>query len=61
GEIEGEILFAPKGVGGFGYDPVFYVESEGMTTAEMSQERKNQISHRAKSLEIMAKKLREVL
>lgn len=61
GEIEGEILFAPAGEGGFGYDPVFYVESEGMTTAEMSQERKNQISHRAKSLEILANKLREVL
>lgn len=61
GEIEGEILRAPRGEGGFGYDPLFYVASEGMTTSEMSQERKNEISHRAKSLEIMAKKLEEVL
>lgn len=61
GEIEGEILRAPQGEGGFGYDPVFFVPGEGMTMAEMSQERKNEISHRAKSLEIMAKKLEEVL
>ena len=61
GEIEGEILRAPRGEGGFGYDPVFFVESEGMTTSEMSQERKNEISHRAKSLELIAKKLEEVL
>ncbi len=61
GEIEGEILRSPHGEGGFGYDPVFFVPSEGMTMAEMSQERKNEISHRAKSLEIMAKKLEEVL
>lgn len=61
GEIEGEILRAAKGEGGFGYDPVFYVPEEGMTTAEMSQERKNEISHRAKSLKIMAEKLEKVL
>ena len=61
GEIEGEILREAKGEGGFGYDPVFYVPAEGMTTAEMSQERKNEISHRAKSLKIMAEKLEKVL
>ena len=61
GEIEGEILRAPSGEGGFGYDPVFFVRSENMTMAEMSQERKNEISHRAKSLAGMAKKLEEVL
>lgn len=61
GEIEGEILRAPRGEGGFGYDPVFFVKSENMTTAEMSAERKNEISHRALSLRLMAKKLKEVL
>ncbi len=61
GEIEGEILRAPHGEGGFGYDPVFFVPEEGMTTAEMTQERKNEISHRAKSLRIMAEKLKEIL
>lgn len=61
GEIEGEILRSPHGDGGFGYDPIFFVPDEGMTTAEMTQERKNEISHRAKSLRIMAEKLEEVL
>ncbi len=61
GEIEGEILFSPAGEGGFGYDPIFYVEAEGMTTAEMTQERKNEISHRAKSLKLISRKLKEVL
>lgn len=61
GEIEGEILREPHGKGGFGYDPIFFVPDEGMTTAEMTQERKNEISHRAKSLRIMAEKLEEVL
>ena len=61
GEIEGEILREAQGEGGFGYDPIFFVPEEGMTTAEMPQERKNEISHRAKSLKIMAEKLEEVL
>ena len=61
GEIEGEILRAPSGEGGFGYDPIFFVPEENMTTAEMSAERKNEISHRAKSLKIMAEKLAEIL
>lgn len=61
GEIEGEILRAPSGEGGFGYDPIFFVKEENMTTAEMSAERKNEISHRARSLQIMSKKLEEIL
>ena len=61
GEIEGESLRAPVGDGGFGYDPIFFVPSENMTTAEMSAERKNEISHRARSLQIMSKKLKEIL
>lgn len=61
GEIEGEILRAPVGDGGFGYDPIFFVPSENMTTAEMSAERKNEISHRARSLQIISKKLKEIL
>ncbi len=61
GEIEGEILRAPSGDGGFGYDPIFFVKEENMTTAEMSAERKNEISHRARSLKLMSEKLREIL
>ena len=48
--IEGRILKAPRGNNGFGYDPLFYVESLGQTTAEMSSEEKHRISHRGKAL-----------
>ena len=50
GECHGEITLAPSGNGGFGYDPVFFLPEEGRTMAELSEERKNQISHRAKAL-----------
>jgi XTP/dITP diphosphohydrolase len=42
----GEILNSPRGNGGFGYDPIFYVPSQQQTFAEMSAETKNRISHR---------------
>ena len=50
GRIEGRIARAPSGSGGFGYDPVFLIPSEGCTMAELSPERKNQVSHRARAL-----------
>ena len=50
GEIKGEILEIPVGDEGFGYDPVFYVPEEGCTMAQLSPERKNEISHRANAL-----------
>lgn len=50
GYINGEILEIPIGDEGFGYDPVFYVPSEGCTMAQLSPERKNEISHRANAL-----------
>jgi XTP/dITP diphosphohydrolase len=46
---EGEILDAPRGLEGFGYDPVFYVPSAGKTFAELSREEKNRYSHRGKA------------
>jgi XTP/dITP diphosphohydrolase len=46
----GEITPAPQGNAGFGYDPVFYVAAEGCTSAELSRERKQQLSHRGKAL-----------
>ncbi|HEY8347676.1 MAG TPA: RdgB/HAM1 family non-canonical purine NTP pyrophosphatase [Symbiobacteriaceae bacterium] len=49
GTLEGEIGLAPRGSGGFGYDPIF-VLPDGRTVAELSLEEKNAISHRAKSL-----------
>ncbi len=51
--IEGRIAFEPAGENGFGYDPIFYVPEFGCTTAELSMEQKNQISHRAKALAAM--------
>lgn len=61
GETAGEILFSPRGDGGFGYDPVFFVPSENASMAELSAERKNEISHRGKALSLMAEKLRREL
>jgi XTP/dITP diphosphohydrolase len=49
GFLTGVIEFAPRGTGGFGYDPLFYVLDDDMTLAEMPAERKNQISHRAEA------------
>ncbi|MHC1748871.1 MAG: XTP/dITP diphosphatase [Cellulosilyticaceae bacterium] len=61
GTIEGYIGYEPKGTNGFGYDPIFYVEELGTSTADLSPDVKNQISHRGKALEAMKQKLQEVL
>lgn len=50
GEWHGHILTSPAGSGGFGYDPVFYVESEGCSAAELDPERKRELSHRGQAL-----------
>ncbi len=50
GACEGEIVSVPRGEGGFGYDPIFYVPSMGKTMAEIDPEIKNKISHRANAL-----------
>ncbi|MDY6103322.1 MAG: XTP/dITP diphosphatase [Acetatifactor sp.] len=55
--IEGQIGFEEKGTNGFGYDPIFYVPEFGKTTAELTEEEKNQVSHRGKALELMKKEL----
>ena len=51
GFCDGEILPAPLGVGGFGYDPLFFIPRERSTFAELPPERKNRISHRAQALQ----------
>lgn len=50
GECAGEILSAPRGIGGFGYDPLFYMPEYGMTMAELPPEEKNRVSHRGAAL-----------
>ena len=59
GTIEGRIDYEEKGTNGFGYDPIFYVPECGCTTAELSEEEKNRISHRGRALEIMKPELRK--
>ncbi len=49
GTCEGEILFAPRGTHGFGYDPVFLFSTLGKTMAELTTEEKNRVSHRARA------------
>ena len=49
GILNGKVALEPKGKGGFGFDPIFYVPCEGRTVAEMSPEEKNRISHRGKA------------
>ena len=53
GVMEGRIAYEIKGENGFGYDPVFYLPEYGMTSAELSGEEKNKISHRGKALRAM--------
>ena len=59
GEIHGELLRAPAGENGFGYDPIFYYPPAGMTTAQMAPEEKNKVSHRANALRVFYDKLKE--
>lgn len=50
GSWEGKILTQASGSEGFGYDPVFFVESENCSSAELSKEQKNAISHRGQAI-----------
>ena len=61
GEVRGVLHEKPMGDGGFGYDPIFYVPEFGMTTAQMTKEQKNSISHRGKASRAMAEKLKAEL
>jgi XTP/dITP diphosphohydrolase len=54
----GEIVLAPRGSGGFGYDPFFYLPEYQCTAAEMPAEQKNRISHRGKALALLVERLR---
>ncbi|MFY9326713.1 MAG: RdgB/HAM1 family non-canonical purine NTP pyrophosphatase [Georgfuchsia sp.] len=58
GEWHGEILTAPRGSSGFGYDPYFLVPSRGCTAAELDADVKNLISHRGTALQLLLQRLR---
>jgi XTP/dITP diphosphohydrolase len=57
GTCEGVVLREPRGSGGFGYDPLFYIEDEGRTFGEIPAERKHEISHRGRALRAIAQAL----
>lgn len=59
GTCEGHILRERRGTNGFGYDPVFYVDAEGKSMAELSSEEKNKISHRANAIKQLEKSLQK--
>lgn len=59
GTIEGYIGWKEAGTNGFGYDPIFYVDQYNCSTAELSAEVKNELSHRGKALRAMKEKLAE--
>jgi XTP/dITP diphosphohydrolase len=57
--VEGRMLRAPRGQNGFGYDPLFFVDSHGKTTAELTSDQKHAISHRGKAMRHMVRLMRE--
>ena len=61
GECEGEMLRAPRGNGGFGYDPIFRPEGHDRAMAELTPDEKNTISHRGKAMREFLKKFEEYL
>ncbi len=58
GTWEGRITEAPQGENGFGYDPVFYVPERDCTSAQLSAEEKNRLSHRGQALQRLLQALR---
>jgi len=58
-EWHGEILHAPRGAGGFGYDPLFYLPDLGKTGAELTPAEKNRLSHRGRALAALFKQLQQ--
>ena len=57
--IEGRIGYEEKGEHGFGYDPIFFVPEYNKTTAQLTEEEKNRISHRGKALQLMKEELKK--
>ncbi len=60
GRCPGSILMSGKGAGGFGYDPIFYVQTQGKTFAEMSESEKERYSHRGIAFEQIMPELKQL-
>ena len=60
GEVEGIIGYEQRGENGFGYDPIFFLPEYGKTTAELSPEEKNEISHRGRALTQIKEELKKL-
>ncbi len=61
GEMRGRLVRAPRGTNGFGYDPIFVPDGEARTSAELTSEEKDAISHRGNALRALVPALRELL
>ena len=61
GSWEGRVLHAPRGAGGFGYDPLFLDPEHGLSAAEMDPALKNRISHRGKAMDVLRQRLPDFL
>ena len=61
GAVRGRLLHAPRGTGGFGYDPLFVPDGATLTTAELTPEAKDAISHRGQAFRALAPQLADVL
>lgn len=60
GVCPGRILHSPRGSGGFGYDPIFYVPEQRLTFAEMSSDQKRLVSHRGKAFQALVPQLKQL-
>ena len=61
GICQGEILHSPRGTGGFGYDPIFYVRAQQQTFAEMTREIKRSHSHRGRAFQALLPQLETIV
>lgn len=61
GQMEGSLIDAPRGEGGFGYDPIFVAAGDTRTSAELPPEEKDAISHRGQAMRALVELMREVL
>ncbi|MDE7017528.1 MAG: XTP/dITP diphosphatase [Lachnospiraceae bacterium] len=61
GTVEGRIGYMPQGENGFGYDPIFFLPELGVTSAQLTEQEKNEISHRGRALQAMREELEKRL